>query len=123
MSKEDGAANVVDVAQAASDEVNELGRQLNQRAEDVRQEVVNQLHSAAQFIRKEARGRKIDPAIKANADRLAKGLEKGANYLNSRDVEQLGQEVTRVVRRNPIRTLAVVFIIGLVIGLRLRGDD
>jgi ElaB/YqjD/DUF883 family membrane-anchored ribosome-binding protein len=113
-----------DAAQAASDELKELGREFRKRAEDVRQEVVKQLHSAADLIRKEAKERNAaDPTLKDNADKLARGLEKTASYLNSRNIDQLGGEATRVVSHNPWRSIGLVFVIGLIVGLLLRRDD
>lgn len=127
MSSDNGATQKTqtadDVAQAASDELKELGREFRKRAEDVRQEVVKQLHSAADLIRKEAKERDADPALKDNADKLARGLEKTASYLNSRNIDQLGEEATSVVRHNPWRSIGLVFVIGLIVGLLLRRDD
>ena len=128
MSSDNGATQKTqqmadDVAQAASDELKELGREFRKRAEDVRQEVVKQLHSAADLIRKEAKERDADPTLKDNADKLARGLEKTASYLNSRNIDQLGGEATRVVSHNPWRSIGLVFVIGLIVGLLLRRDD
>ena len=117
------AEKTEDAAQVVSDEVKELGRELRQRAEEAREEVVKQLHNAAEFIRKESKQRDVDPAVKENAQRLAKGLEKSAHYLNSRNIDQLGEDATRVVKRNPWRTMAIIFVVGLIMGVMMRRGD
>src|SRR3990170_1820017 len=86
-----------DVIDEAKLELAELGRELRDRADEVRVEVVKQLQAAAETIRKEAKERKAKGEVREAADNLAKGLEKTANYLNSRDVENLGEEATRVI--------------------------
>lgn len=107
----------------AAEELKELGRELRTRAEAAREEVVKQLHNVAAGMRKEVRDRKADPNLKANVDRMASGLEKAATYLNSRNLDQIGEDATKVVRTNPWRTLAVIFIVGLIIGVFLRRGD
>lgn len=107
----------------AAEELKELGRELRTRAEAAREEVVKQLHNVAASMRKEVRDRKADPNLKANVDRMASGLEKAATYLNSRNLDQIGEDATKVVRTNPWRTLAVIFIVGLIIGVFLRRGD
>lgn len=113
-------AEAQDVAQRTADELKEFGRELRKRAETVRLEVIKQLHNAAANIRKEANERKDEPFLRQNADKLAKGLEKTAHYLNSRDLDHLGEEASAAVRQNPMRTLAIVFVIGLIVGMILR---
>jgi len=112
-----------ELAQRTADELKELRRELRKRADQVRVEVVKQLHNAAATIRKEARERQADQAMRENADKLAKGLEKTANYLSSRDIEQMGGDATETIRRNPWRTLSIIFVIGLLVGLFLRRED
>jgi hypothetical protein len=57
-----------------------------------------------------------------SADELAKGLEKAASYLNSKSVEDMGGDATRVVARYPLRAVFITFIVGLLIGIMMRGD-
>jgi ElaB/YqjD/DUF883 family membrane-anchored ribosome-binding protein len=115
------AEKVQDAAQDMSQDLRELGRELRQRANDARTQVVKQLFSAAEGIRKEAHEAKNDD-VKRSADEVAKGLEKAAAYLNSHSLENMGEEAVRVVRRSPMRAVLVAFIIGLLLGMMLRGD-
>ena len=103
-------------------ELTELGRELRERADEVRVEVVKQLQTAAETIRKEAKERKAKGEVRDAADNLAKGLEKTANYLNSRDVDNLGEDATRIIRRNPWRFIAFIFAVGIAIGIFFRRD-
>jgi ElaB/YqjD/DUF883 family membrane-anchored ribosome-binding protein len=106
----------------SADELQEMGREIREKADDVREEVVRQLHNAAETIRKEVREAKVDGDLVNKADGIATGLEKAANYLNSRTVDELGGEAVEIVRKNPWRNLAIIFIVGLVIGIFLRRD-
>jgi ElaB/YqjD/DUF883 family membrane-anchored ribosome-binding protein len=110
------------MAKEAAKEGQELGRELHQRAEDVRKETAKQLNKAAETIRKEARDADLEDDFKDGADNIAKGLEKAASYLNSRTVDQMGEDATRVVQKNPIRAVVIALIVGLVMGLMMRGD-
>jgi ElaB/YqjD/DUF883 family membrane-anchored ribosome-binding protein len=100
----------------------ELGRELRNRAEDVRKETVKQLNKAAATIRKEARESDAGGELKQSADDIAKGLEKAASFLNSRNIDQMGQEATRVVQKNPIRAVVIALIVGLLVGIMMKGD-
>jgi ElaB/YqjD/DUF883 family membrane-anchored ribosome-binding protein len=111
------------IAQEANEELQELGRELHKRAEDARKEVVKQLNAAASTIRKEANEAKATGEVKASADSVAKGLEKAAHYLNSRSVDRLGEDAVRVVRKNSMTAVIIAFVIGLLIGLMMRGDN
>ncbi len=109
-------------AEKARAELQDFSREIRQRANDARKEVVKQLHTAAETIRKEARDNKGNDDMKNAADNLANGLEKAANYLNSRNVEDMGEEVVKVVRRNPTRVMMILFIVGVIVGVFLRRD-
>lgn len=112
-----------DAAQDVTKELKELGRELHKRANSVRVEAAKQLNAAASTIRKEVRDVAPGSDTMQSADELAKGLEKAAAYLNSKSVEQMGGDATRVVQRYPLRAVFVTFIIGLLLGLMLRGDN
>jgi len=110
-------------AQQAQEELRELGRDLHKRAEDVRKEVVKQLNNAADTIRREAKEADASGEVKDTADHVAKNLEKAAHYLNSSSVDKRGEDAVRVVRKNSMQAVFIAFVIGLLIGLMLRGDN
>lgn len=121
MSGNNGTGETIqDVTKDVSKELGELGRELRQRANDIRKEAVKQLNHAAESIRREAH-EKEDESAQKTADEVAKGLEKAAHYLNTNSVEQMGQEATRIVKKNPVPSLLVILGIGILIGLLLRG--
>jgi ElaB/YqjD/DUF883 family membrane-anchored ribosome-binding protein len=112
-----------DAAKEAMDNLSELGRELRQKGNEVRQQMVKQLNTAAETLRKEVRDNKAGDEAQKSVDEIAKGLEKAAHYLNNHTVEQMGGEATKVVKENPARTLFIVFIVGLIVGLILRGGS
>lgn len=105
--------------QKTNEELQEMMREFHQRAEGVRVEAIKQLNNAAETIRREAREAGLSEPTTQRADDLAGGLEKTANYLNSRTVEDMGKDATEVVKENPWQTIGVIFIIGMIIGLIL----
>jgi len=85
--------------------------------------MVKTLHTAAHTIRKEARDADASREVRNQADSVAKGFERAAHYLNKHSYDDITEDVAEGVKANPWRTLAIIFFIGLVIGLILRGDD
>jgi hypothetical protein len=114
---------VQEAAQDVSKELRELGRELRGRANDVRKEAAKSLNSVASTIRKEVRDVGAGNEAMQSADELAKGLEKAASFLNSKSVEDMGGDATKVVQRYPLRAVFLTFIVGLLIGIVMRGDD
>lgn len=122
MTDTNGAAKVEDIGKVVNDNAQEAKRQFTQRANEARKEAVKQLHKVAALIRKQAHESQANSEVVASADSVAIGLEKAANYLNSHSAEEIGEEATKTVRENPWRSLAIVFMIGVVIGIFLRRD-
>lgn len=101
----------------------EVQRQMRQRADDARKEVVRQLNTVADTIRREAREAGASEDSIVSADDVARTVERAANYLNSRSVDDIGQDATQVVRDNPWRSVGIIFLLGLFVGMILRGSD
>ncbi len=108
-------------ADQAAAELREAGRELRQKANDLRKDLVGQLNKAAAALRQEARDKSSDPSLHQSVDEAATGLEKAAVYLNNHSVEDMGAEAVQTVKQNPVQTMAIVFVVGLIIGLLLRG--
>ncbi len=119
-------SNGVDKAEHLVEEVKQemtdFKREAYQKAEDVRKEAVKQLNNVAETIRREVRDNKADNESVKRADEIAKRLEKTAHYLNNHSVDEMGEQATKVVTRNPWRAVIVALVIGLVMGLIMRGD-
>lgn len=123
-SQSDGT--VSEQAKQAADEAtkrwNELGKQARKRADEAKKEAVKGLNGVAETLRRETRESGASPEVLDNVDQIAQGLESAATYLRKHSYEDMGEDVKRVVRRSPFRTLTIIFIVGLVIGLLLRGS-
>jgi len=53
-------------------------------------------------------------------ERMAKRLESSADYLSGASSNEIREDVTGVIRRYPIRSLGVLFGVGLLLGAALR---
>jgi ElaB/YqjD/DUF883 family membrane-anchored ribosome-binding protein len=112
-----------DLFEDAGKNLSEFGREARHKADGAKRDMVKTLHDAAHTIRKEARGGNVSRDVRDHADNVARGFERAAHYLNRHSYEDIGEDITEGVKANPWRTLAVIFVIGLIIGLILRGDD
>ncbi|MCA0455170.1 MAG: DUF883 C-terminal domain-containing protein [Chloroflexi bacterium] len=124
MSGQNGTGTKVeDAARDVAADLGEVGRELRQKANDVRKEVVKQLNNAAETIRRETRENTEDANAHKSADEVAKGLEKAAHYLNNNSVEQMEKKATTAVRKNPIPSVLIALGIGFILGLLLSGGS
>lgn len=123
-SRNDGGASeqAQKIADDAAKSWNELGRQARKRADEAKKEAVKGLNSVADALRREAHEMGAGHEASENVDQIAQGLEHAATYLRKHSYEDMGEDVKRVVRGSPFRTLTIIFIVGLVIGLLLRGN-
>ena len=122
MSSQNGTGpKVEDAARDVAADLGEIGRELRQKANDVRKEVVKQLNNAAETIRREARENTEDTGAIKSADDVANGLEKAAHYLNNNSVEQMEKKATKLVKKNPIPSVLIALGIGFVLGSLLSG--
>jgi len=112
-----------DIAAEAADNLRDLGRNARSSAEDVKKQSVRLLNEAADTIRREARERGASKDVRGSADDVAKGLERAAHYLKRHSYEDMSEDVTKTVQRNPWRIMAILFVVGVIVGLVLRGDN
>ncbi|MBZ0300222.1 MAG: hypothetical protein K8J31_10790 [Anaerolineae bacterium] len=101
-------------------DVNEVRREALEKADEIRKEAAKKLNTAAEAIRKEVRDKDADKEAVEKADEIATHLEKTATYLNNNTVEQMGEDATEVVVKNPWQSVMIALIIGVLIGLMLR---
>ena len=111
------------LARDAAKGVSELGRTARKRADDAKKEAVKGLNTAAASLRREAHELGASTEIRDSVDEMARGLERAASYLRKHSYEQMGQDVTRVVRRSSFRTILLVFVTGIVVGLFIRSQN
>ena len=123
MPTRNGADRAEEFVEDVRQEVIDFRREAYQKAEDVRKEAVKQLNNVAKTIRREVRDAKADEESIKRADEIAKRLEKTAHYMNSHSVDEMGEDATRIVTRNPWRAMVIALVVGLLLGLIMRGDD
>lgn len=105
-----------------ADNLRDLSRNARGTADEVKKEAVKLLHAAADTIRREARERATSKDVRSSADDVARGLEHAAHYLKRNSFEDMGEDVEKSVKSNPWRTMAIIFVVGIVVGIMLRGD-
>ncbi len=97
----------------------EIRRELRAKVDEAKDTMADHLLATAEQIRKQAMETGDDEVIR-QASQMARSLEKAAVYLDSRTLEQIGEDATQVVRQNPWESILAAFGIGVFIGLLLR---
>ncbi len=110
------------LADEAADELREFARGARHHADDVKGEAVRLLNEAADGIRHEARKSGARGEIRSGADDVAHSLERAAHYLKHNSYGDIRQDVDHTAKADPWRLAVVVFFVGLVVGLLLRGE-
>ncbi len=111
------------VAEEVSKNANEFAREVRHNADEAKTNMVKTLYDAAKSMRREARDAGAADEVLDRVDDVAKGFEKAAGYLKKHSYEDMGEGAVKTVRTYPMQTLAIVLIIGVIIGLLLRGDS
>jgi ElaB/YqjD/DUF883 family membrane-anchored ribosome-binding protein len=127
MSDTNGAAHKVEgmaeEAQKRADrDMQDLKREARKRGNQVRKDVVHQLHTAADSLRDQVRQATDNTEVHQGVDEVATGLERAAHYLNKHSVEDMGQDATRTIMRNPWQTMVIAMLVGIFFGLFLSGN-
>ncbi len=116
----DKAEQIVD---EASKSLHELGREAHQQAETAKSDMVKTLYDAAKNLRKQAHDSGASHETRERIDSVADGFEKAAGYLKHNDYGEIGEDAVHTVQRYPLQIMAVILVIGVIIGLILRGSD
>jgi hypothetical protein len=111
------------VAEESSKTAAEIGRELNHHAENAKSDMVKALYEAAKLLRKQTRDAGVNQDVQARVDDVATGFEKAATYLKRNSYSDMGEDAVRTVKTYPLQTMAVIFVIGVFIGLLLRGGQ
>ena len=116
-----------DKTEAVVDEVTknvqDLGREAYHQAESAKSDMVKTLYDAAKSMRKQARDAGATHETLHHVDDVAEGFEKAAGYLKNHSYRDMGEDAAQTVKRYPMQTLAVLFIVGVIVGLILRGSQ
>lgn len=117
------AEEIKDVVEQISTDAGELARELRQKADDARKGMVKTLNDSALTMREQLRESGAGDEVIKTVDEIAKGFEKAATYLNNHSVDEIRQDATKTVKENSTLILAIVLIVGVIIGLMMRGSD
>ena len=110
------------IAEEASKTAAELGRELHHHAENAKSDMVKTLFDAAKALRKQSHEAGASEEVQERLDDVATGFEKAASYLKTNSYSDIGEDAVRTAKNNPMQTAALVFIIGVIIGMLLRGN-
>jgi hypothetical protein len=111
------------LAEAASKTIDELAREASHQADGAKTEMVKNLYDAAKNMRKQARDAGLNDEVLDRVDDVAVGFEKAASYLKNNSYEDIGQDAVKTVKTYPMQIMAIVFVVGVIIGLLMRGDN
>jgi ElaB/YqjD/DUF883 family membrane-anchored ribosome-binding protein len=118
-------ARIEDAAQTVVKAASEWSREARKRAEDIKSEAAKQILNAAEALRREIREAKADGDALKSVDDVAGHLEKAAVFLKNNTFESAAaaaaKEVKQSTEENPWRNLLIALVIGIIIGLILRG--
>jgi ElaB/YqjD/DUF883 family membrane-anchored ribosome-binding protein len=114
--RETSAAISADASRAAAD----LRRSLRRNAESAKEKASDSLLNSADALRKEAQKSNNEEVLR-QAEGLARSMTKAALYLDSRTLDQLGNDAQTTVKQNVWSTLGIVAAFGFLLGLLLGG--
>jgi ElaB/YqjD/DUF883 family membrane-anchored ribosome-binding protein len=111
------------IADDATKSFEELGREVNHHAEHAKSDMVKTLYDAAKTLRKQAREAGAHRDVVDHVDNVAEGFEKAASYLKHNSYGDIGEAAVHKAKSNPMQTMAIILVIGVIIGLLLRGSS
>lgn len=116
----DQAREARDRAQETADNLRrraeDTGRQAGERADSAINTAGDRMHDAARTIRERAPGGQVGDVASQAAD----ALDRGGDYLRSKDVNSMRGDLETIVREHPIQSLAVGFGVGFMIARSMR---
>lgn len=116
---------IEDVAGTVAKAASEWSRDARKHAEDIKSEAAKQILHAAEALRREIREAKVEGDALKGVDDVAGHLEKAAVFLKNNTFEgaaaAAAKEVKQSTEENPWRNLLIVLVIGIIIGLIVRG--
>jgi len=87
-------------------------------ANNLKEGASDSLLAAAEKLRREA-VRTGNSDLIHQAHHLARNMEKAAVYMDSHTFDQISNDASGIVRKNPWETLATAFVIGTIVGVLL----
>src|SRR4051812_11467425 len=111
------------IADDATKSFEELGREVHHHAETAKTDMVKTLYDAAKTLRKQARDTGAPHEVVGRVDDVAVGFEKAASYLKRNSYGDISGDAVKTAKTYPVQTMAIILVIGVIIGLLLRGSD
>jgi ElaB/YqjD/DUF883 family membrane-anchored ribosome-binding protein len=106
-----------DVASSAAQTARDVAHTAGQKAESAVEKVGSGMESLAGTIREHA----PDSGMLGTAsEKVARGLERGGRYLQEEGLSGMGEDLTNLIRRNPIPALLIGLGLGFLLGRALR---
>jgi hypothetical protein len=119
--------SVSERAERITDDANksfeELGREVHHHAEHTKSDMVKTLHDAAKTLRRQARDAGASGDVLDRVDDVATGFEKAASYLKRNSYSDMGEDAVKTAKAYPLQTMAIILVIGVIIGMILRGGS
>jgi ElaB/YqjD/DUF883 family membrane-anchored ribosome-binding protein len=120
----DAASSVADkardVASSVADKTKDVASRVGQKADDMAGRAGSAMESAASTVREHA---PQSGMFGSAASKVADTLESGGRYLREEGMTGLAEDVTDLIRRNPIPALLLGLGLGFLLGRALSGGN
>lgn len=107
-------SNVSDIKATVKSKVDEVGQQVNQKADAAMTSMGDGLSSVARGVRQSG------PAINDAASRTAQTIERAGNYLRESDLKDVGRDFGDMVKQHPVPSLLVAAGVGFLFARAMR---
>lgn len=111
---EETAHKARDAAQTAGHQAQEAGASIKHRAEEALGSVGQQMSSLGGALRDKA---PREGMLGNAAASVAGSMQTGGRYLQEHDLDDMGREVSNMVRRYPLASVAACFGLGCLVGI------
>jgi ElaB/YqjD/DUF883 family membrane-anchored ribosome-binding protein len=108
---------VQDMAHTAREKVSDVAHAAGQRAEDATDSLGSGLKTAADRVRS---GLPHEGMLGRGAEAVASTLERGGDYLRDKNLSGMADDLTDMIKRNPIPALLLGIGLGFLLGRTLR---
>ena len=116
-------------SERVSDKVRNLASQVGERAGSAKEQaseaahrtaakVGDQMKTAADRVRQT--GPRVEAVVHSTAETIAAKLDRGGAYFRERQYEELLDKATRYIRQNPVTSLIVGVVSGLLLARKVR---
>lgn len=109
---------VRDFASQVGERAGSAKEQASQAAHRTAAKVGDQMKTAAERIRQT--GPRVEAALHTTAETIADKLDRGGAYFREREYEQLLSKATRYIRQNPVTSLIIGVVSGLLLARKVR---